>query len=219
VVVERTPESDAFFEKLQKKFAGLGAEFDPEYHLVPVLRAFIRLDVAKFSQFAVSLQPIVLADIQETAQAVLRDPWAQIPMPEEVIHIGDGFILSFQWHPEIDNQWLVKAAAMIAEKLDLKNDNESRLQVHFRMSVTLGPTFLTRDLKGRLNYVGEAITETERLLSCMPANLDDLVYISDPVYRALRPHVSDRINRLGSGVDKHGIHHRLYSLEYVDFNK
>jgi class 3 adenylate cyclase len=213
ISVEPTEKADTFFKELQGKPAS------PDSFLLPVTRAFVRLDIAKYSQFPVALQPLVLADVQESVQVILRDKDVATPVPEFVIHTGDGFILVFQWNPKEDNAWLLATAARIAGKLDRKNDNPERLQVHFRMSVTLGLVYLTRDLAGRVNYAGEAITETERLISCMPSNLDDLVYFSENVYRNSRSFISgmQKFSRLGSGADKHGAHRRLYSLEYMEY--
>ena len=219
VYVDPTPEASEFLNAIQAKRPYDKPQTDPDLYLVPVVRAFIRLDVAKFSQFPVSLQPLVLAEIQEVADGVLKEDYQGAPQPEEIIHTGDGFIAVFPWQPPEDphDDWLYAKAAQIASRLDRQNDNDERIPVHFRMSVTLGEVYLTRDLKGRPNFVGSAITETERLISCMPSNIDDLVYFSDKVYRELRGVAIGFFSRVGSVADKHGSYHRIYALEYSDY--
>jgi class 3 adenylate cyclase len=215
VSILSTPEADVFLNDLAPHTIASHGK-NPNYFLTTVERAFIRLDIAKFSQFPTSVQPLVLADVQETARREL-DRTARMGHPHEaVIHTGDGFIVAYEWK-EGDDGWLVDTAGRIAARLDKKNDDSPRINVHFRMSITLGPVYLTKDLLGRPNYVGDAITQTDRLLGCMPANLDDLVYFSDAVYRKHREPLMDRFARLGSGTDKHGGQHRLYSLEYLEY--
>lgn len=222
VYVASTPVSDAYFGKLQSASIitqpGAKDNLDPEYFLRTVERAFIRLDIAKFSQFPRNVQPLVIADIQEIARLEIERTKANGVPYEAVLHTGDGFVVAYEWKRNPGNGWLTQTAGRIAARLDKKNDDPSRVNVHFRMSITLGPVYLIKDLVGRPNYVGDAITETDRLLACMPPTLDDLVYFSDPVYRTHRDFLKDGFSRLGSGVDKHGISHRLYSLEYLDFD-
>ncbi len=83
------------------------------------------------------------------------------------------------------------------------------------MSVTCGPVYITGDLAGEKNYVGAAITETERLIQCLGAKQDDLVVFSHSVYKKYR----DRLRgypffRHGAVADKHGDLHRVYIFEY-----
>lgn len=190
VVVESTPESDEFLKEIMMASDLEKPAKDPHRYLLPVQRAFVRLDVAKFSQYPVGIQPLVLAEVQETANEVIKNAPDGTPSLEEVLHTGDGFILVYPWTSGGGKDWLLTVAAMIAAKLDVENDDPGRVPIHFRISITLGDVYLTKDLLGRNNYIGQALTETERLISCIPSNLDDLVYFSDSVYRHHRDSLS-----------------------------
>lgn len=178
--------------------------------LFPILtqRAFVRLDIARFSRYKEDLQPLVIAEVNGIADAFVRS--LAKPVVEKTIHTGDGFILAF---PHDQMKWAVTAAEALAKALDVRNDTADT-KIHFRISITAGSVYLTKDLEGGLNYVGTGITEAERVISCMPANVDDLVYCDDNIFRGCREYRHGRFHRLGSHPDKHGEHHRIYSLDY-----
>ncbi len=136
-------------------------------------------------------------------------------IPERVLHTGDGFILVYGMPTGDVRPWPLELAQRIAVSLDRRNDD--RLAIHFRISVTLGPVYITGDLLGQVNYVGDAISETERLLQCIPSNQEDVVCFSHGVYRKYKEALRDlKFIRMGSISDKHKMMHRLYLLEYVD---
>ena|SRR2546428_34987 len=111
--------------------------------------------------------------------------------------------------------WPLELAQRIAQALDRRNDIAT--EIHFRIAVTLGPVYVTGDLLGKRNYIGQAINESDRLLQCIPANQDDIVCFGDSVYRKYREGVAGmKFFRMGSVSDKHQTMHRLYLLEYTD---
>ncbi len=202
-----SPEADEFGLKLADRFT----EKDPKFLHSKTDKAFIRLDIAKFSEFPEHLQPLVLGEIQQIVDQVLYGYVNALPF-ERAIHTGDGFILAYAY-PLKPN--LIHTATEIAKRLDERND-AAGIKIHFRMSITGGPVYLTRELAPDVtNYIGEPIIDSERLISCMPSTLDDLIYISDTIYRKLREELKGRVARLGSHPDKHGKHHRVYSLDYT----
>ena len=170
--------------------------------------------------FAAHLQPLVLSEVIRIARAEIDHAENQDPKRhEKLIQTGDGFIVVFHVDSNLKGPDVLEPARNIANKLDKRNNPRHNCPIHFRISITMGETFMTRDITGDENYAGDAIVEADRLISCMPDDIDDLVYFSDTVYREFKASFEEggyRFTRLGTKRDKHGKSHRIYSLEYVD---
>ena len=176
---------------------------------------FIRLDISKYTGFRVLLQPLVWQEVATLTRATLSTPkFKEALSVEKVLHTGDGFVLAIKGNPKPDGDLLRDFAATLATSLDERNARPSTIEIHFRISMTFGPTYLVNEIDGSPNYAGEAINETERLISCMPSNLDDLIYFSYGFHQAFRESLRGEFTRMGSHRDKHGTSHRIFSLDY-----
>jgi class 3 adenylate cyclase len=210
VWVPDEPEARNYFENIPPGDPGV-------YHTTREM-IFVRLDIAKFTQFPENIQPRVLAELHELVHGVLQKRmFAMEPSkaPERVLHTGDGFILAFAMPTGDVRPWPLQLAQNMAKALDQRNDKS--IPIRFRIAVTTGPVYVTGDLSGIPNYIGSSISESERLLQCIPSNQDDVVCFSEAIYRKYRGGLSAmKFFRMGSVSDKHQTMHRLYLLEYTD---
>lgn len=221
---ESTPEHQRVFilddQEARSYFEGISKlNHDPTVHHVTREMIFVRLDIAKFTKFPQELQPRILAELHETVHSELLSlaVWQGMTPkePERILHIGDGFILAYAMPTGDTHPWPLQLAKRVADVLDFQNDN--RIPIHFRVAVTCGPVYVTGDLGGSVNYVGDPITETERLIQCIPSNYDDVVCFSDAIYRKYRHSLKGmKFFRLGTASDKHSEMHRMYFLEFND---
>lgn len=221
LVIHAIPANNALLPKLVSEYAKEPSERDPAFFLVPVSRAFIRLDLSHFSEIDPVYQPLVLARLNSGAAFALQAspvPGKQDVLPYEVIDTGDGFVLVYNWPSDFE---LVLIAAAIANTFERGNASASpQGEIHFRMSVTAGSVYTRGDIKGRPNYVGGVLNESERLISCMPAQVEDQVYFSKTVFdrfRGVEEHGGLQFLRMGSHPDKHGRMHRIYVLQYEKY--
>jgi class 3 adenylate cyclase len=213
------------------KFAEqIGHKANPELSPDSVEMMFVKLDIVKFTEIPVELQPRAIAELHFIVSDSFKDDLSfraglagENPAgwhPSGVLHTGDGFILPFRIPDEESLHRSPKPRAYardIAQALDAANSQ--RYPIRFRISVTCGKVYVTGDLSGKRNYVGEAITESERLLSYIPKTMDDVVVFSDTVYRKFYSAFKNgefQFFRFGTITDKHKVGHRLYLLDYLD---
>lgn len=205
----------SYFEELRRQYDRPLGTRDADAFAVEAERVFLTLDLCAFSLFPPAVQPAIMAEVLNLADEIVARE--EHPTLERALHSGDGFILVFHTAHKPE-PWPLRLAQALARGLDLRNN--TRGHVHFRLAVSRGTVFLTRELDrkldGFMNYIGPAITEGRRLLEGIPKNQTDVIYFDEGTYRAYYQHLRDfTFQRVGSVKDKHGVEHPAFELEYL----
>jgi len=154
------------------------------------------LDIAGYSQHGVSEQ----IKLKERFNADLAASLADLETRERVvIDTGDGAAIAFLGDPE---------AALFAALAIF--DNVGELPV--RMGINLGPVYLTKDINGQENVIGDGINVAQRVMSF--AGKGELL-VSRSFYEVvllLSGEYSTLFQPLGARADKHNRAHEVYSV-------
>jgi class 3 adenylate cyclase len=205
------PEDIKYFENILAMYDQKPEDRDGDAFAVQAERVFLMLDVCKFSLFAVQIQPVVLSELQDCTDQVLSP--SDHPTLERKIHTGDGFVLAFHT-AHIPEPWPIQLAQALARAL--RERNQRKGPINFRISISRGMVFLTRDLDGATNYIGPGIIEARRVLDGIPKDRMDVIYFDEGVYKAYLSRLSDLKVRQEDPIrDKHGLVHPMFRLEYV----
>ena len=154
------------------------------------------LDIAGYSQRAVSDQ----IRIKDRFNEVLAHSLAGVETRDRVvIDTGDGAAIAFLDDPE---RALFAALAIF--------DNVGELQV--RMGINLGPVYLSKDINGQDNVIGDGINVAQRIMSF--ANAGELL-VSRSFYEVvllLSGEYSTMFHGKTSQTDKHNRVHEIYAV-------
>ncbi|HWI38125.1 MAG TPA: adenylate/guanylate cyclase domain-containing protein [Burkholderiales bacterium] len=154
------------------------------------------LDIAGYSQRAVSDQ----IRIKDRFNQVLANSLAGLETRDRVvIDTGDGAAIAFLDDPE---RALFAALAIF--------DNVGELQV--RMGINLGPVYLSKDINGQDNVIGDGINVAQRIMSF--ANAGELL-VSRSFYEVvllLSGEYSTMFHAKTSQTDKHNRVHEIYAV-------
>ena len=154
------------------------------------------LDIAGYSQRAVSDQ----IRIKDRFNEVLAHSLAGLETRDRVvIDTGDGAAIAFLDDPE---RALFAALAIF--------DNVGELQV--RMGINLGPVYLSKDINGQDNVIGDGINVAQRIMSF--ANAGELL-VSRSFYEVvllLSGEYSTMFHAKTSQTDKHNRVHEIYAV-------
>ncbi len=154
------------------------------------------LDIADYSRHGVSEQIKLKERFNRDLAASLADLDAR---DRVVIDTGDGAAIAFLGDPE---------AALFAALAIF--DNVGELPV--RMGINLGPVYLTRDINGQENVIGDGINVAQRVMSF--ANKGELL-VSRSFYEVvllLSGEYATMFQALGAKSDKHNRAHEVYSV-------
>jgi class 3 adenylate cyclase len=154
------------------------------------------LDIADYSKHGVGEQIKLKEKFNQTLAASLADLETR---DRVVIDTGDGAAIAFLGDPE---------AALFAALAIF--DNVGELPV--RMGINLGPVYLTKDLNGQENVIGDGINVAQRVMSF--AGKGELL-VSRSFYEVvllLSGEYSTLFQPLGSRADKHNRAHEVYSV-------
>jgi class 3 adenylate cyclase len=154
------------------------------------------LDIAGYSQRGVSDQ----IRLKQAFNAVLAASLDNVDQRERVvIDTGDGAAIAFLGDPE---GALFTALAVF--------DNVGELPV--RMGINLGPVYLSRDINGQENVIGDGINVAQRVMSfAEPGEL----LVSRSFYEVvllLSGDYSTMFRAEGARADKHGRSHEVYAV-------
>ena len=154
------------------------------------------LDIAGYSQRAVSDQ----IRIKDRFKQVLANSLSGLETRDRVvIDTGDGAAIAFLDDPE---RALFAALAIF--------DNVGELQV--RMGINLGPVYLSKDINGQDNVIGDGINVAQRIMSF--ANAGELL-VSRSFYEVvllLSGEYSTMFHAKTSQTDKHNRVHEIYAV-------
>jgi class 3 adenylate cyclase len=154
------------------------------------------LDIAGYSQRAVSDQ----IRIKDRFNQVLAHSLSGLETRDRVvIDTGDGAAIAFLDDPE---RALFAALAIF--------DNVGELQV--RMGINLGPVYLSKDINGQDNVIGDGINVAQRIMSF--ANAGELL-VSRSFYEVvllLSGEYSTMFHAKTSQTDKHTRVHEIYAV-------
>ena len=154
------------------------------------------LDIADYSKHGVGEQIKLKEKFNQTLAASLADLETR---DRVVIDTGDGAAIAFLGDPE---------AALFAALAIF--DNVGELPV--RMGINLGPVYLTKDINGQENVIGDGINVAQRVMSF--AGKGELL-VSRSFYEVallLSGEYSTLFQALGSRADKHNRAHEVYSV-------
>ena len=154
------------------------------------------IDIAGYSQLGVSDQIKLKQKFNEVLAGSLVDMEAR---DRVVIDTGDGAAIAFLDDPE---RALFAAIAIF--------DNVGQLPV--RMGINLGPVYLSKDINGQDNVIGDGINVAQRVMSF--ANKGELL-VSRSFYEVallLSGDYASMFQSRGSQADKHNRSHELYAV-------
>jgi class 3 adenylate cyclase len=154
------------------------------------------LDIAGYSKLGVSEQIRLKRRFNEVLAASLADMEAR---DRVVIDTGDGAAIAFLDDPE---RALFAAIAIF--------DNVGELPV--RMGINLGPVYLSKDINGQNNVIGDGINVAQRVMSF--AQKGELL-VSRSFYEVvllLSGDYASMFHSRGAQADKHERSHELYAV-------
>ena len=154
------------------------------------------IDIAGYSMLGVGDQIKLKQKFNEVLAGSLADMEAR---DRVVIDTGDGAAIAFLDDPE---RALFAAIAIF--------DNVGQLPV--RMGINLGPVYLSKDINGQDNVIGDGINVAQRVMSF--ANKGELL-VSRSFYEVvllLSGDYASMFQSRGSQADKHNRSHELYAV-------
>src|SRR5437868_12691857 len=157
------------------------------------------LDLAGYSMLGVGEQIKLKHKFNETLAASLADLEAR---DRVVIDTGDGAAIAFLDDPE---RALFAAIAIF--------DNVGELPV--RMGINLGPVYLSKDINGQDNVIGDGINVAQRVMSF--AQKRELL-VSRSFYEVvllLSGDYASMFQSRGAQADKHNRSHELYAVSHA----
>ncbi len=154
------------------------------------------LDIAGYSRLGVTQQ----IRLKESFNDVLAAALADTPEADRVvIDTGDGAAVTFLGDPE---RALFAALAVF--------DNVGELPV--RMGINLGPVYVTNDINGRENVIGDGINVAQRIMSFAEAgqllvsrSFYDVVLLISAEYATM-------FQAIGGRTDKHERTHEVFAV-------
>jgi hypothetical protein len=154
------------------------------------------LDIVRYSQLGVTEAIRLKQRFNEVLDAALQDT----PAAERVvIDTGDGAAVTFLGDPE---RALFAALSMF----------DSVGEVPVRIGINLGPVYLTRDINGRENVIGDGINVAQRVMSfAQPGQL----LLSRAFYDVVLLISADYANMfqaIGGRTDKHERTHEVFAV-------
>jgi class 3 adenylate cyclase len=180
---------------------------------LPIVRAFVYLDISDFSQLPTGVQLLVIQSLVKLAAQAEKT----IGYAEAKLCIGDGYI--YVWDDAVG---ATRFAGALAREIEDAVAKGRAPEFHFRIGVHIGPVRCFRDpgRNGDWNYVGDGINGGNRVLSAIGKETDDVVFVSGQVRTAILK--NDSINKLivphllnrGRKADKHGRHWRVYEYHH-----
>jgi len=154
------------------------------------------LDIAGYSRLGVTEQIRLKQRFNEVLAAALHDTPAA---DRVVIDTGDGAAVTFLGDPE---HGLFAALSVF--------DNVREVPV--RMGINLGPVYVTRDINGRENVIGDGINVAQRIMSFAQAgqllvsrSFYDVVLLISAEYATL-------FQAVGGRTDKHERTHEVFAV-------
>jgi class 3 adenylate cyclase len=154
------------------------------------------LDIAGYSRLGVTQQIRIKQSFNEVLAGALQDTRDSERL---LIDTGDGAAVTFLGDPE---RALFAALAMF--------DNVGELPV--RMGINLGPVYLTTDINGRENVIGDGINVAQRVMSFADAGQ---LLVSRSFYEVvllLSGEYASMFQPLGARTDKHQRTHEIYAV-------
>ena len=154
------------------------------------------LDLAGYSQKGVAQQIVLKQNFNSILAASLENVEAR---DRVLIDTGDGAAIAFLGDPE---SALFAALAIF--------DNVGELPV--RMGINLGPVYLSKDINGQENVIGDGINVAQRVMSfAQPGEL----LVSRSFYEVvllLSSEYASMFKQEGARTDKHNRAHEVYSV-------
>jgi class 3 adenylate cyclase len=197
---------------------------------LPIMRTFVYIDISGFSKVHATAQVKIINEMMklyEAEYARLDGGFHSAPTSSKIeaqLCIGDGYILVFK------SAWLAATfAAVFAAKLDSFGTKGRMPAIHFRIGIHTDTVYRFRDAyddeHSRWNYSGLGIIGSQRVLSLIGPDMDDVILMSADTRSAMMNEMSCEpefniirhlVNR-GSRRDKHGKVWRVYELSYSVF--
>jgi hypothetical protein len=201
----------------------------------PIERSFVYMDISRFSsdhpvghQLLIINALIRIANDESFWKGNLS-PEQSFTIPayrdcEASLCIGDGYIFVFKMA-----SYAAFFAAYLADLIERLIANEKLIEFHFRVSVHTGPVYRFWDRldrgAGRWNYVGEGITEGERVLSVIGKDKDDIIYMSAITRKKIRAerdstspyNATAWLQNRGRQEDKHKKFRGVYEINHTDW--
>ncbi|HET7198933.1 MAG TPA: adenylate/guanylate cyclase domain-containing protein [Burkholderiales bacterium] len=154
------------------------------------------LDIAGYSRLGVTDEIRLKQTFNEVLATALQDT---LPSERVVVDTGDGAAVTFLGDPE---RALFAALSVF--------DNVGELPV--RMGINLGPVYVTRDINGRENVIGDGINVAQRVMSFAGAGqllvsrtfYDVVLLISSEYGTMFQP--------IGGRTDKHERTHEVFAV-------
>jgi len=186
----------------------------------PIERAFVYVDISDYSKMEPGVQLLVVQALVQIAEEAEK-AWSGI---EARLCIGDGYIYSFD--SARGATWF---AATLLRIIEAQVADEKVPEFHVRIGVHVGPVRWFRD-PGRThpsrpddgwNYIGKGINGGSRVLSVIGKDVDDVIFVSDAVRRALRrqnagdsAQLLKNMHNRGRRGDKHKELWRVFELNH-----
>lgn len=176
----------------------------------PVEMLIILIDIVGFSQNSSCEQLYVLKTFENLVFE--KGAWGDLNnYIIDILSTGDGFyILAKKCFIKNIDTYLCG----LVKRIDEYNRHENpQREINFRCALNIGEVYKWKWKKGD-NYIGQGMNDCQRIISFIPKKLEDVIYFSDSVYKAmLSPSGSHpRLQRLGRMYDKHGKPHKIFQL-------
>jgi len=180
-------------------------------------KAVIVVDIAQFTQYSMVEQCLAVSTLLSWIEEIEHPMGYEFETEDDLpvndrVPTGDGCALILEDSYE---------ACLFASRLGRVFEDTSRKprwgELHYRMGIDYGPLYVVRDARQAWNYVGDAINKAHRVLSTIGQDMDDVIYVSDRVYRASP--IKKPFIPMGRRRDKHGEMHRVYHLNHYGFHE
>ena len=155
------------------------------------------LDIAGYSRLGVTQQIQLKENFNEVLAAALQDTPAT---DRVVIDTGDGAAVTFLGDPE---RGLFAALSVF--------DNVGELPV--RMGINLGPVYVTRDINGRENVIGDGINVAQRIMSFAQAGQLLVSRAFYDVVLLISAEYATMFQAVGGRTDKHERTHEVFAVK------
>jgi hypothetical protein len=202
-----------------------------------VERTFVYVDIAKFSKHPVGRQLCIINSLIRVVRdkslwlAGKEEPssftFGSLKALEASLCIGDGYIFVFK-----NAAKAAFFAAYLSDTIERLIADDRIVDFHFRMSINTGLVYTFWDPyhqdsseAGRWNYVGQGITDGERVLTAIGKDKEDIIYVSAETRRKiLSEYQNDRnspynatrwLQNRGRQADKHDVLRGLYEINHM----